>query len=78
VQPGGIYAVGNRCSHANGPLADGLVEDGAVTCPYHGSRFDLATGEPLCGPASRPLARFEVAVEGEQVYLTAASDAHRV
>jgi chlorite dismutase/nitrite reductase/ring-hydroxylating ferredoxin subunit len=70
-----LYAIGNRCSHANGPLSDGVVEDGAVTCPYHASRFDLATGEPLGGPASRRVPVFDVRVEGGEVYLAArASD----
>jgi chlorite dismutase/nitrite reductase/ring-hydroxylating ferredoxin subunit len=66
---GAIYAVANRCSHANGSLADGSVEAMTVTCPYHGSRFDLATGEPLCGPASRPLSRFDVRVEDGLIYV---------
>src|SRR3990172_5580916 len=43
---GRIYALGNRCSHANGPLVEGAVEGGCVTCPYHGSRFDLANRQP--------------------------------
>src|SRR5947199_2064417 len=46
---GELRAVSNRCPHANGSLADGVVEDGSVTCPSHGSRFDLATGRPLEG-----------------------------
>ncbi|HEV8573745.1 MAG TPA: chlorite dismutase family protein [Dehalococcoidia bacterium] len=66
---GAFYAIANRCSHANGPLADGAVEGTTVTCPYHGSQFDLASGQPLCGPASRPMARFHVRVDGGQVYL---------
>ena len=66
---GAIYAVANRCSHANGPLAEGAIEATTVTCPYHGSQFDLTTGQPLCGPASRPLSRFEVRVERGQVYV---------
>jgi len=65
----GLFAVGNRCSHANGPLADGVVEGAAVTCPYHSTRFDLATGVPLCGPASRPIPTFSVRVEDGAVYL---------
>jgi chlorite dismutase/nitrite reductase/ring-hydroxylating ferredoxin subunit len=66
---GQLFAVGNRCSHANGPLADGTLEGATVTCPYHSSQFDLATGEPMCGPASRPLARFDIKIEDGSVYL---------
>ena len=65
----GIFAVANRCSHANGPLADGALDGTAVTCPFHGSRFDLTTGLPLCGPATRPLARYDVQIKDGQVYL---------
>jgi len=70
---GAIYAVANRCTHANGPLAEGAIEATTVTCSYHGSKFDLLTGKPLCGPASRPLSRFEVRIEGGQVCLAPAS-----
>jgi chlorite dismutase/nitrite reductase/ring-hydroxylating ferredoxin subunit len=68
-----IYAVANRCTHANGSLAEGVIETATVTCSYHGSKFDLATGEPLCGPASRPLPRFDVKIEDGQVYVAPAS-----
>jgi len=66
---GAIHAVSNRCSHANGSLADGAIEGATVTCPNHGSRFDLATGEPVCGPASRPLSRFDVRVDDGVIYI---------
>ncbi len=55
-----LYAVANRCSHANASLAAATVADGALTCPSHGSTFDLATGEPTCGPANRPIATYDV------------------
>ena len=71
---GEIYAVGNRCSHANGQLAGGVLEAATVTCPYHGSKFDLKSGLPLCGPASRPLARFDVRVEDGQVLIAPSID----
>ena len=66
---GEIHAVANRCSHASASLVDGTVRERTVTCASHGSQFDLATGEPLCGPASRALARFEVRIENGQVFL---------
>jgi len=40
----GWYALDQRCPHKGGPLADGIVADGCVTCPLHDRRFDLATG----------------------------------
>ena len=56
-----IYALANTCSHAGGPLAEGSVNtDGCVTCPWHQSVFDLATGEVVHGPASAPQTVFEV------------------
>lgn len=50
-QPGGVRVLADRCSHRGGPLSDGSVEGGCVTCPWHGSRFDLATGDVVRGPA---------------------------
>ena len=68
---GRIYAIGNRCPHANGPLADGAVEGTTVTCPYHGSRFDVTTGEALGGPAAQPAPVYEVRVEDGVVLVAA-------
>lgn len=45
----GLHAVGADCPHAAGPLQDGLVADGCVTCPLHGWRFDLRDGERIGG-----------------------------
>lgn len=59
---GEICAVGSICSHAGGPLEEGAVEDGSVTCPWHGSRFDLGSGAVLLGPACAALPRYEVRV----------------
>jgi chlorite dismutase len=72
---GTLYALANRCSHANGPLADGELTGTTVTCPYHSSQFDLKTGKPLCGPAARPVAQFDVRIEDGNVYLAPLSDA---
>ena len=45
--PGGYRATDAECPHRGGPLADGLMGDGCVTCPLHGWRFDLGTGEAV-------------------------------
>ncbi len=42
---GAVCAVNNLCPHRGGPLAEGFVEDGVVSCPWHGWEFDLASGQ---------------------------------
>ena len=65
-----VYAIGDRCSHAEASLAEGEVVDHAVECPQHGSEFDLITGEPQCFPATRPVPIYEVEVEDGEVFAT--------
>jgi 3-phenylpropionate/trans-cinnamate dioxygenase ferredoxin subunit len=62
---GEIYAIEDRCSHDNGPLAEGELDQATCTveCPRHGSRFDLRTGKPTNLPAYVPVDTFEVSVE---------------
>lgn len=71
---GRLYALGNRCPHANGPLADGEVEGTTVTCPHHGSRFDLRTGERLGGPANSAVPTYRVRVADGAVFLAKATE----
>ena len=52
---GSIFAIGDRCSHAEASLAEGEVYDHEVECPRHGSTFDLRTGEPQALPATKPV-----------------------
>jgi nitrite reductase/ring-hydroxylating ferredoxin subunit/uncharacterized membrane protein len=53
VRDGGhVYALAERCSHLGGPLSEGTIENGAVVCPWHGSRFCLVDGRVLDGPAT--------------------------
>ena len=48
---GSFFALDNACTHEEGPLAEGEIEGHEVTCPWHGARFDIRTGQVLCAPA---------------------------
>ena len=54
-----VYVFAGRCSHMSGPLADGNLSDGCVTCPWHGSVFRLSDGQVVRGPATAPQPVFE-------------------
>lgn len=62
-----VSAIENACAHAGGPLDEGEVSDGVVTCPWHGSRFRLSDGACLQGPSTFPQLRLEVRVRDGQV-----------
>ena len=66
---GDLYAIEDRCSHDDGPLAEGEFDTEACTveCPRHGSLFDLTTGRPKTLPAFAPVETFEVTVEGDTI-----------
>ena len=65
-----VYAIGDRCSHAEASLAEGELWDGAVECPRHGSEFDLVSGEPTSLPATAPVPIYETSVRDDAVYVT--------
>jgi nitrite reductase/ring-hydroxylating ferredoxin subunit/uncharacterized membrane protein len=70
---GRILAIGNRCSHAGGPLDEGEVDPDAlcVTCPWHGSVFHLEDGEVVHGPASVPQTAYDVRSESGKIEIRA-------
>jgi 3-phenylpropionate/trans-cinnamate dioxygenase ferredoxin subunit len=68
---GELYAIEDRCSHDDGPLAEGEFDAAACTveCPRHGSLFDLRTGRPKTLPAFQPVDTFDARVEDGEVKL---------
>ncbi len=64
---GRIHALGARCAHMGGPLDGGWVLGNALVCPWHGSRFDLGTGQPLGGPSTCPQPRYDTRVRDGRV-----------
>jgi 3-phenylpropionate/trans-cinnamate dioxygenase ferredoxin component len=68
---GTVYAIEDRCSHDDGPLVEGQLDQDACTieCPRHGSRFDLATGKPKTLPAYIPVDTFPVIIEDDKIKL---------
>ena len=68
VRSGGdVFALADRCSHRGGPLSDGEVAGGCVTCPWHGSRFRLDDGSVERGPASYPQPALDVRISAGMV-----------
>lgn len=64
---GQIYALARECAHLGGPLEDGRIADGCVTCPWHGSRFALDDGHVVDGPATFPQPHFETRIRNGQI-----------
>jgi nitrite reductase/ring-hydroxylating ferredoxin subunit len=66
-ETGEVCAIAATCSHLGGPLDQGKRDGDTVTCPWHGSKFDLCTGEVQGGPAVYPQPRYETRVRAEKV-----------
>ena len=66
---GEFFAIGASCTHYHGPLAEGLVVDDTVRCPWHHACFSLRTGEALRAPALSPVACWSTEVRDGKVYV---------
>lgn len=68
---GALHAIEDRCSHDDGPLAEGEFDASTCTveCPRHGSLFDLTSGRPKTLPAYQPVRTYPVTIEDETVKL---------
>ena len=64
---GRLYAFDDACTHAGCSLAEGDLDATTVTCPCHGSQFDVRSGAVLEGPARRPVRARVVKVEGDDL-----------
>lgn len=64
---GQLFAIGDLCSHDDGPLGDGELENHAVICPRHGARFDIRTGKVLALPAVEDIPAYPVRVKDGQI-----------
>lgn len=78
VEPGGksialicadgeYFALDNTCTHVGGPLCEGPVSGGTITCPWHAAQFDVKTGKVLAGPARADVACYAVRVQGDRI-----------
>ena len=74
-----VYAIGNRCSHAEVSLADGEVDCDAkeLECVRHGSSFSLETGEPSTLPATQPVPVFVAEVRDGDVFVSREPEAKK-
>ena len=64
---GSLYAFDDACTHMGCSLGKGKLEGTTVTCPCHGSQFDVTSGAVIRGPAQRPVRSRSVEVEGEEL-----------
>ena len=64
---GEYFAIGDVCSHDDGPLGEGEIEDYEVICPRHGARFDVRSGQVTALPAVTDIPAYPVRVSGEDI-----------
>ena len=64
---GKLYAIGDVCSHDNGPVGDGEIEEQWIICPRHGARFDIRTGKATSLPAVVDIPSYPVRVAGGMI-----------
>jgi NADPH-dependent 2,4-dienoyl-CoA reductase/sulfur reductase-like enzyme/nitrite reductase/ring-hydroxylating ferredoxin subunit len=65
-----LFAIGATCTHYGGPLAEGMMVDCTVHCPWHHARFDLRTGEAIAAPALNNVACYKIEIRGERFFVT--------
>ena len=66
---GKYYAIDNICTHQGGPLSHGTLEEFEVECPWHGSKFNIRTGEVTNPPANEPEPTYQVREDGSSILI---------
>ncbi|HSJ06156.1 MAG TPA: non-heme iron oxygenase ferredoxin subunit [Longimicrobiales bacterium] len=66
---GHIYAFRDNCTHRDFPLSQGEIEDGTVTCAWHGASFEMKSGRATRLPAVKPVRTYEVRVEDDEILI---------
>lgn len=66
---GKYFAIGDLCSHDNGPLGDGLLEGYHVVCPRHGAEFDIRNGKAMKMPAVEDIPSYPVYRKGDSLII---------
>jgi 3-phenylpropionate/trans-cinnamate dioxygenase ferredoxin component len=64
---GRYFAIADRCSHDDGPVAEGEIDGETIECPRHGARFMLDTGKALTLPAVVDIPAYPVRVVGQEI-----------
>jgi 3-phenylpropionate/trans-cinnamate dioxygenase ferredoxin subunit len=64
-----LYAIGDICSHDDGPLDNGLIEDHCIVCPRHGAEFDIRSGKALTMPAIKDIPSYPVYQVGNTLFI---------
>lgn len=66
---GRLHAIRDECPHAGASLADGTLDGSIITCPRHGSQFDVTTGARERGPSDFPIRTYRVVSDGEATFV---------
>jgi len=66
---GQLYAIGDVCTHDNGPLGDGMIEGHNIVCPRHGAEFDVRTGQAVQMPAVIDIPAYPVQVRDGAIFV---------
>lgn len=67
---GELFAFADVCTHDDGPVAEGELDEYVIECPRHGAKFDIRTGKVRQLPAVMPIPVYAVKVEGDMILVS--------